>query len=195
MIAEALSSEQAHALLDILSHHEVYAEIQDFRIPSALSTYGPPFQTETNAPSSSPSLQALLAKFALPLPGLRDVSPDFWRLRCAAIVQDLEKADLSESYDKGVIGIRKTLATALSALIEYPVRGIFAGLKKPGPEVKDRQYNMSNPKDLHQAFSDCMHEAVYGNVIEELFEKVAETDKLSDHTPLAQATHEFGLVK
>jgi len=195
MTAEALSPYQAHALLDILSHHEVYTEIQDFRFPSALSTYGPPFQTETNAQSSSPSLQALLTKFALPLPGLRDVSPDFWRLRCAAIVKDLEKADLSESYDKGVIGIRKTLATAMSALIEYSVRGIFAGLEEPGPDVKDRQYNMSNPGDLRQAFSDCMHLAVYGNVIDEMFKKVAETDKLSEHTLLAQATHEFGIVK
>ena len=190
-----LSNPQAQALLDILSHHELYAEIQDFRFPGALSKYGPPFQVSQGVPSTSPSLQNLLSSFILKLPGIKNVSQDFWRTHVASIIEEFEQAELSESYDKGNLGIRKTLATAISALIEYPARGIYAGFDEPDVSDGNKKYDTSNAHDLTRAFKDFMNLVVYGDILDDMFKKTAETDKLADHKPIVQAAHEFGLVK
>lgn len=190
---KTLSPSQSAALLDLLSHHNVYAEIRDFRIPGSLDHYGPPFTTSPNSPSNSPALQGLVSKFILKLPGLRDVPPEFWKVHIYDIIEGLENANLSESYDKGVIGTRKTVATAISALIEYPVRGTTAGFAK----VKDpeHEYDLCKAEDLSRAFRDLMDASIYGSALDELIAKTAETDKLAEHPPLTQAAHEFLLVK
>jgi hypothetical protein len=195
MSKSPLTAEQSHALLDILSHYEVYQEIEDFKKPTALEDYGPPFTQKPGQPSSSPSLQALVERFLLRLPGLKDASPTFWLDQCAPIITDLEKAELSESYDKGLIGIRKTLATAVSALIEYPVRGIFAGFRVPEEHDENKKYDRTKAEDLQNAFSDLMHHCVYGDSIDMLFKKAAETDKLEDHGDLVRASHEYIIIK
>src|ERR1700761_4954375 len=99
--SSGLSREQTDALFDILTHRETYAEIEDVKIPGAIHKYGPPFQDATNT-SNSPVLQLLLSKFVLKLPGLRDVSPRFWKDQVENLIQDLSEAELSESYDKGI---------------------------------------------------------------------------------------------
>lgn len=190
-----LTAAQSAALFDILIHHETYREIEDFKQPGAIHKYGPPFQDDKGK-STSPVLQTLLSKFILPLPGLRDVSADFWKLRITDIIDELSKAELSESFDKGILGIRKTLSTAISALIEYPARGCLGGL--PEQEEKrpeSRRYDVKNPNDVLQAWQDCLQAIVYGNLIDELFKKAAETDDLSQHDTLVQGMHEFVLVK
>ena len=188
-----LTPEQADALFDILTHRETYAEIEGFKVPGAIHKYGPPFQDDRSQ-STSPILQTLLAKFALKLPGLIDVSPRFWKVQVEDLIQELAEAELSESYDKGVLGIRKTLATAVSALIEYPVRGCLGGFPKRN-DFKRRQYDTSNPDDVLQSWQDCLQELIYGDLIDEIFQKTAETDDLSQHDSLVQAMHEFIVVK
>jgi len=195
MTPAKLQPDQNSALLDILSHAEVYSEVRNFRNQGTLGKYGPPFNHLDGEPSTSPALQALLSKFVLTLPGLRDVSKEFWQERIYVIIEDFEKAELSESFDKGNLGIRKTLATAASALIEYPVRGVFGGLEKPVGDDGYHEYDLTNPEDLSKGFRDFVHHAVYGDVIDDLIAKVAETDKLSEHLPIVQAAHEFILVK
>lgn len=192
---QTLGPAQLYSLLDILSHNEVYAEIRDFRSPGSLKHYGPPFSKAAGQASSFPSLQVLVSKFLLTLPGLQNVSEEFWQQRVRSLIEDLEKAELSESYDKGVVGIRKTLATAISALIEYPVRGVFAGFDEPSADGDKRKYDVSKAEDLQLAFRDFMYRAVYGDVLEDLFVMAAKTDKLSDHTQIVQATHEYIVVK
>ena len=195
MTPAKLQPDQNSALLDILSHAEVYSEIRNFRNQGTLGKYGPPFNHLNGEPSTSPALQALLSKFVLTLPGLRDVSKEFWQDRIYVIIEDFEKAELSESFDKGNLGIRKTLATAASALIEYLVRGVFGGLGKPVGDDCYREYDLANSEDLSKGFRDFVHHAVYGYVIDDLIAKAAETDKLSEHLPIVQAAHEFILVK
>ena len=188
-----LTPEQSHSLFDILTHHSTYAEIEAFKIPGAIHTYGPPFQDDRTT-STSPILQTLLSKFILELPGLRDVSPDFWKVRVRDIIEELSEAELSESYDKGVLGIRKTLATAISALIEYPARGCLGGLQRREIDT-DRIYDTTNADDVLQAWRDALQEAIYGDLIDEIFEKVAVTGELKDHSSLVQGMHEFLIVK
>jgi hypothetical protein len=191
--SSGLSPEQTDALIDILTHRETYAEIEDFKIPGAIHKYGPPFQDDT-ATSTSPVLQTLLSKFVLKLPGLRDVSPRFWKVQIEDLIQELSEAELSESYDKGILGIRKTLATAISALIEYPARGCLGGFPKR-EHYQRREYDTTNPEDVLQSWQDCLQELIYGDLIDELFEKTAQSDDLSQHDSLVQAMHEFIVVK
>lgn len=192
-MGKALSPHQSAALFDILSHDNTYAEIRDFKHPGSLKHYGPPFAVEKGKPSTSPSLQTLLSKFVLTLPGLKDVPRDLWKVQVYQLIEELEKANLSESYDKGAVGSRKTLATAVSALIEYPVRGTVAGVTKiPDPK---HDYDLSNADDLGHAFRNFMDASIYGTALEDLINKTAQTDKIADHEPLTQAVHEFILVK
>jgi hypothetical protein len=192
-MSETLSPTQSAVLFDILTHHNTYGEIRDFRHPGSLRYYGPPFTIEPGKPSTSPSLQGLVSKFILNLPGLRDVPEDTWKVHIHDIIEALEQANLSESYDKGAVGSRKTLATAISALIEYPVRGTSGGFPKvPEPT---HQYDLSKADDLARAFRNFMDESIYGTALEDLVVKTAETDRLADHEPLTQAVHEFILVK
>ncbi|KAM0720499.1 hypothetical protein Q7P37_004635 [Cladosporium fusiforme] len=197
MADTGLTPAQSAALFDVLTHHETYREIEDFKQPGAIHRYGPPFQDDQGK-SDSPVLQTLLSKFILPLPGLRDVSADFWKLRVTDIINELSLAELSESFDKGILGIRKTLATAISALIEYPARGCLGGLPEKEKEEKKKseakKYDVKNPDDVLQAWQDCLQALVYGNLIDELFAKAAETDDLSKHDTLVQGMHEFVVV-
>nr|OQO20159.1 hypothetical protein B0A51_10805 [Rachicladosporium sp. CCFEE 5018] len=187
-----LTPEQTSTLFDILSHHETYREIEAFKQPGAIHAYGPPFQ-DNRSSTNSPVLQTLLAKFVLQLPGLRDVSPSFWKTQVADLIDELCEAELSESYDKGVLGIRKTLATAVSALIEYPARGSLGAFPEKH-DRKRREYNTKNSDDVLQAWQDCLQEIVYGDLIEELFSKAAETDDLEQHAGIVRGMHEFVVV-
>lgn len=192
--AANLSPAQSHALYDILTHHETYAEIEAFKSPTTIETYGAPFQNDRTTASTSPVLQTLVSKFALTLPGLRDVKPDFWTLRVEDLVQDLASAELSESYDKGILGVRKTLATAVSALLEYPARAALDGVEQVAVTEK-KEYDVKNPDDVLSAWRDCLQEMVYGDLVDRLFSKAAETDDLEKHESLVRAMHEFVVVK
>lgn len=188
-----LSTAQSAALFDILTHFDTYSEIRRFVKPGPLTTYGPPFSHKEHEQSTSPALQALLSRFILVVPGLRDVPEEFWEVQIKTIINDLVKANLSESYDKGSIGSRKTLSTAVSALLEYPVRGTFGGFA----EIDDDndKYDLSSAEDLSRGFRNFVDQCIYGTVLEDLVKKAAETDKLDDHTNLIKAVHEFVLVK
>ncbi|KAH9211500.1 PX-associated-domain-containing protein [Leptodontidium sp. 2 PMI_412] len=193
MTTEHMSPEQARALLDILSHHEAYQELRDLRLPGALSRSGTPFKTD-GEPNEMPLLHALFSSFLVPLPGLRDVTPDFYQAKCQEIIEEFAKADLSESYEAGYIGIRKTLATATAALLEAPARGYYGGFPKKDLSRTDSAYDTSKPEDVVAAFQDFLQRVVYGTILDEMFVKAAETDKLEEHDLLVQAAHEYILV-
>ena len=194
MPSESLSPAQAHALLDILVHHETYQEIQAFTYQGAIKGYGPPFD-DGEQPSTSPILQGLLSRFVLTLPGLRDVSNVFWRKRVQDLIEELGAAELSESYDKGSIGARKTLATAISAIIEYPARGFLGGYHKEDVPEDGQSYDRKKPEDLQRAWNDFLQQVIYGDMIDKLFETAKKTDKLEEHPELVQAAHSFIVTK
>ncbi|KAF1985319.1 hypothetical protein K402DRAFT_379699 [Aulographum hederae CBS 113979] len=192
--SQELSPAQAHALLDILTHHQTYAEIEKFKLPGALEDYGPPFAIGEGATPTSPILQGLLSRFLLTLPGLRDVDQVFWKERVGTLIAKLGEAGLSESFDKGSIGSRKTLATAISALIEYPARGVLGGFPCDEIPKKGKKYDKSKPDDVMGAFRDFLQAIIHGDMLDELFDVCSKTDKLEDHSSLVRAAHEFLLV-
>ncbi|EPS41869.1 hypothetical protein H072_4178 [Dactylellina haptotyla CBS 200.50] len=190
-----LTAAQAHALLDILTHRETYsAEIELFKTPGIINSYGPPFQDDPSI-SKSPILQTLFSTFLVGIPGLRDVDKEFWTKRALPIIDDLAKANLSESYDKGGMGVRKMLATLISALIEYPARGVLGGM--PGRDIKydpEQPYDLKNPDDLGHAWKTFQRQVVYGGLLDELFDKAAESDELNDHSQMVIAAHQHIVV-
>lgn len=192
MADSGLSAEQTAALVDVLSHNALYEEVCEFKSPKAIQEYGPPFQDKKG--STAPILQTLLSKFILTLPGLRDVAPDFWKVRVKTLLEALASAELSESYDKGILGVRKTLATAASALLEYPARGCLGGFPKVESAFKERNYDSSNPDDVLDAWHDFLQQLVYGDLFDKLFLKAAETDDLTKHDSIVQGAHEFVVV-
>lgn len=191
MATATLSHDQAYALLDILSHHEAYQELRDLRQETAIANTGPPFKT-SGSQNESPLLHSLLSDFILPLPGLREVSTDFYQVKCQEILEDFAKADLSESYEAGYIGVRKTLATATAAIVEAPARGYYGGYAKHElSREKGTKYDVENEEDVVAAFGDFLQRVVYEDLIDELFARTAETDKLEEHDLLVQGAHVF----
>jgi hypothetical protein len=192
-----LTPAQTHALFDILIHHQLYAEIEAFKYANTITTYGYPFRKEDGVQTTSPLLQNMVNKFALRLPGLRNVGLDFWQDKVKGMVQKLAEAELSESYDKGAIGARKALATAVSAVLEYVARGVLGGYARRGrgDGVKEDEYDTSKPDDVLKAWDDMVREAIYGDLLEDMVKRVAETGKLEDHTSLVKGAHEYIILK
>jgi hypothetical protein len=194
MASSSLSPQQANALFDILTHHQSYHEIQRYRYPDAIENYGPPFEITPAKTSDSPVLQTLLYRFVLTLPGLKDINQDFWHKRVEDLVRRFGEAELSESYDKGAVGSRRTLATAIATLMEYPARGVLGGIPKREVKRKPDDYDLGDPEDVRQGWDDFLQEMVYGDLIPELETKIGETDKLEDQSMRVRAAHEYILV-
>lgn len=192
MEIQHISPRQAHALFDILTHHETYAEIQALKDPKIVSDFEVPGEPKKLDSSASPLLQILLHKFIYVLPGLRDVAPDFW-INVRKLVVTLAEGNLSESYDKGSIGIRKTLSTATASIVEYVSRGCLGGYPKHAGRT-ERQFNKSDPDDVVAAWDEFLQQVIYGDMLDRMFAKAAETDQLSQHEPLVQAAHEYALT-
>jgi len=191
-----LTTAQTHALFDILIHHQLYAEIEAFKYPSTIERYGYPFRKGDGVQTTAPLLQSMLNKFVLRLPGLKSIGLDFWQDKVRTLVAKLGEAELSESYDKGAIGARKALATAISSLLEYIARGMLGGYPVAEKEVeKGREYDRSKPEDVLQAWDDGMRELIHGDLLDQMFEQTAATGKLEDHPSLVQAAHEYLLLK
>ncbi|KAK4099440.1 hypothetical protein N658DRAFT_453175 [Parathielavia hyrcaniae] len=195
-----LTATQVHALVDILTHHETYVEVERFKDPATISEYGYPFAQNTpdrkGAPSyapesSAPLLAGVFRSIVLPFPGLRDLPSEFWYVRFQGILEKLAEAELSESYDKGALGTRKTLATAASAVHEVVSRGIFGGMEDDTSRNLERDYDRSKAEDLVRAWEDAVHELVYGDLIEELFVCAAEKQSLEEHSPGVQAAADY----
>ena len=189
----AISSTRLYALFDILTHHQAYSETRDLKELNTITHFGHPLEEKTDQPSA-PLIQALIEGFLVVLPGLRDVPKDFWQSRIKDMLSAFARADLSESYDKGSIGIRKTLATACAAIVEFCARGSLGGYRRREAAEAKQTYDLDNHEDLAKAWDDFLQQIVYGDLIERFFATAASTEKLTDHEPLIQATHEYVLI-
>jgi hypothetical protein len=196
MSASSLTPAQTHALFDVLIHHQLYAEIEAFKYPTTIDQYGYPFRKADGVQTTAPLLQNMLNKFVLRLPGVKNIVLDFWQEKIRALVSKLGAAELSESYDKGSIGSRKALATAISSLLEYVTRGMLGGYPARDGKVGQRkEYDTGNPEDILAAWDDGMRELIYGDLLDELFKTVSVTGKLEEHASIVKAAHEYILLK
>lgn len=192
---DSLTAPQLRALLDILIHHETYAEVQSFQNPQAIETYGWPFvdRDETGRPakphdlSSSPLLQLLLTRLLLDAPAVRDLSTEFWPVKFKGIMKQLGEADLSDSYDKGSLGTRKRLATAASVIHEAVTRGLLSGVSCDALPDLHSPYDGDKAEHLAKSWRDCVCHLVYGNLIDEIFDQLTHTEDFEAHSPALKA--------
>lgn len=203
---QALMPTQLKALFDILNHTETYREAESFKHDNAIREYGYPFTAaETLQPdespryaskSSSPLLQLMFTKCALTVPAISTLPPNFWSFSFQGIMVKLAEANLSESYDKGTMGTRKTLATGASVIHEAVTRGLLEGVPK-GPErinLKTAQYDTTQASELTRAWNDCIHELVHGNLADEMFDHCAETADFESHSPAVAAATDYAIL-
>jgi hypothetical protein len=253
--APTLTPEQIHALFDVLTHHQSYAEIESFKYPDAVTSYGFPFSRTTQIPrthlteggwrswapspmgsgsntprsrsrtrdpsengeakdakeggeanedaavaaSKSPVLQTLLTRFAMQLPWLRDLPGEFWSVRAQGLLSKLAEADLSESYDKGTLGLRKTLATGSSTVVEMLGRGVLGGVKKrnsDGQESEDKkEYDLNKAEDLEKAWDDAVQRLVYGDLVADMFAHMTTSDNLETTAPEVEAATRYSIMQ
>lgn len=196
---DSLTAPQLRALLDILIHHETYAEVQSFQHAQAIETYGWPFvdRDETggpakpHSPSSSPLLQLLLTRLLLEAPAVRDLSTEFWPVKFKEIMKQLGDADLSDSYDKGTLGTRKRLATAASVIHEAVTRGLLSGVSCDTLPDLHLSYDRDKAEHLTKAWRDCVCHLVYGDLIDEIFDQLTQTEDFEAHSPALKAGIEY----
>ncbi|KAI4923859.1 hypothetical protein J4E85_008016 [Alternaria conjuncta] len=189
-----LTPAQTHALFDILIHHQVYSEIEAFKYPHTIDQYGYPFRKADGVQSTSPLLQNMLNKFALCNPAIRNFGESWWSDKIQTLVARMAEAELSESYDKGAIGSRKALATAASSIAEYVARGMLGGYSATKKKESKKEYDTSKPEDVIQGFEELVKDAIYGDALDDLYEKVKATPRLEDHSSSLQAAHEYMLL-
>ncbi|CAG7559603.1 unnamed protein product [Fusarium equiseti] len=244
MTSMTLAPEQVHALFNILTHHETYAEIQAFKYPDAVTGYGYPFTRkfvessttqsapsssgwrswtgtpvnsrpgtpkgskdakettisaeDDNKPSTAPILHAMLTRFILKLPGIKDLPREFWSMRIQGLLMRLGEAELSESYDKGALGTRKVLATGSSGLLEMVSRGFLGGVKiTHQPEKRDAkkvEYDRTKATDLIKAWDDVVEGLVYGDLVDEMFDQFSKTSDVESHSPVIGAAAEYAII-
>ncbi|KAI1810889.1 hypothetical protein GGS20DRAFT_593761 [Poronia punctata] len=202
MAERGLTTPQLEALLDILVHYETYAEVQSFRKAESIETYGWPFidqdvtgrRTKSHDTSSSPLLQLLLTKLVLGAPAVRDLTQDFWQVKFKGLMKQLGDADLSDSYEKGTLGTRKRLATAASVIHEGVTKGLLSGISHealPGLPNLHRPYDSAKADELSAAWHDCLCQLAYGNLLDDIFEQLTQTDQLEAHSPAVRAAIEY----
>ncbi|KAF9871461.1 px domain-containing protein [Colletotrichum karsti] len=202
---QPLNAEQTKALFNILTHFETYREVEDFKQPETISNYGYPFAAVNPKAgdgeavvyakkSTSPVLQSLFSRFILPLPGVSNIGLEFWNVRVQGLLRKFAEADLSESYEKGALGTRKTLATASSTVIELVARAQIGGGPTSDPATRPKEYDVQNAADLVRAWDDAMHGLVYENLCDELLDYLAETEEFDTHSPMTKAACDYILV-
>ncbi|KAH8901469.1 hypothetical protein GQ53DRAFT_611250, partial [Thozetella sp. PMI_491] len=183
---------QLQALLDVLTHYQSYAEFQHLRNPDAVKCFGPPFTGSTGGgPTPYPVLQLLAEKFMQ-----RELLSDSMWSNMAAALQRLSAANLSDSYDKGIMGLRKSGATAMSAMVESLARGVLAGKARADhPRQAGGRYNHSKADDLERAWDDAVDGMMHGNLLDEVFDSVIKSGNIDDLPPVARAALELVIVQ
>ena len=198
-----LTRRQLAALFDILTHAEAAAEVSSFKAPGAIENYGPPFtQPDDPAPRlTSPLLQTLLVRLVLPAPGIRDLPPEFWAGRMQGLLAGLAGAGLSESYEKGSVGMRRTLGAGASAVFEGLARGCLGGYPRDGllngfGAGGDDEGGFEDEEGrLEAGWDEFVRGVVHGDLVDGVCEWLEETDDLEGYSPVIGAAAEYAIIK
>ncbi|OAQ96421.1 hypothetical protein LLEC1_03787 [Akanthomyces lecanii] len=151
--------------------------------------------------SALPVMQLLTSTFVMRLPAIKTLPRDFWAVRVQGLLSRFAEADLSESYDKGTMGARKTLSTGSGSVIEMISRGFLGGVGGKGDkdqrtkptteELKKKKYNRHDGQDLTRAWEDVLDALIYGDLVDKVFDYLAETDKLEEHSAAVDASSSY----
>lgn len=190
----ALTAPQLNALFDILTHNETFHEIREMRYEANVARFGPPFTPPQQGPSPFPMLQLMASKFI----GRSVFTEQGWA-DLLTMAQRLCTANLSDSYDKGTMGLRKQGAAGMSSGLESVARGVLAGAPR-NPNVNfatlnTKQYDRKNAAHLEQAWEDAVQGMLYGDLLDRVFEAVQKSPDLDDVPPVARAALDYLMVR
>jgi hypothetical protein len=163
--------------------------------------YGYPFVRADGEPapkSATPILQHLVVTFVVPFVGVADLSRDFWSVRAQGILSRFAEANLSESYDKGAVGTRRTVTTVASSAIEVVARGALGGHARHVHvcgHLRRGAYDLGTARALERAWADVSQELVYGRLVDELVDHVEEHEDLEGHSPAAEAAVQYIIMQ
>ncbi|PMB69899.1 hypothetical protein BM221_004546 [Beauveria bassiana] len=149
--------------------------------------------------SALPVMQLLTSTFVMRLPALKTLPRDFWAVRVQGLLSRFAEADLSESYDKGTMGARKTLSSGSGSVIEMISRGFLGGVGRRGDqsseptteELTKKSYNLHDGQELIRAWEDVLEGLVYGDLVDNMFDYLAKTDKLEEHSVAVDASSSY----
>lgn len=158
-------------------------------------------EEDLNKLSALPVMQLLTSTFVMRLPALKTMPRDFWAVRVQGLLSRFAEADLSESYDKGTMGARKTLSSGSGSVIEMISRGFLGGVGRKSDEgqnatptteeLKKKTYNSQDGQELTRAWEDVLDGLVYGDLVDKMFDYLAETDKLEEHSSAVDASSNY----
>ncbi|OAA70125.1 hypothetical protein LEL_09941 [Akanthomyces lecanii RCEF 1005] len=155
--------------------------------------------------SEMPILQLLMSTFVMQLPAISTLSGEFWEVRLRGLLSRFADARLSESYEKGTMGARKTLATGWSSVMEMLSRGMLGGVKprqqhehvpeeNQEKEAKQRKYDVAKGQDLTRAWEDVLDGLVYGDLVDELFAHMARQPELEEYSSAVNASSHYIVI-
>ncbi len=158
-------------------------------------------EEDLNTLSALPAMQLLTSTFVMRLPALKTLPRDFWAVRVQGLLSRFAEVDLSESYDKGTMGARKTLASGSGAVIEMISSGFLGGVRqrtngdkggKPTAEaLAKKEYNQQDGQELVRAWEDVLDGLIYGDLVDNMFDYLAKTDKLEEHSAAIDASSSY----
>lgn len=149
--------------------------------------------------SALPVMQLLTSTFIMRLPAIKALPRDYWAVRVQGLLSRFAEASLSESYDKGAMGARKTLASGSGSVIEMISRGFLGGVGRRGDEgvtpttkaLIDKTYSLQEGQELVRAWQDVLDGLVYGDLVDKMFDYLASTDKLEEHSAAVDASSNY----
>lgn len=188
-----LTPAELEALLNILTHSQTFDEVRGLRYEANMGRFGPPATPASAGPTPFPLLQQLTANVVSP----NLFTPQGWANQMS-LGQRLAAANLSDSYDKGFVGMRKDMATGLAATVESVTRGFLVGRSRD-PSVnlatlKNQTYDRSDASVLEHAWDDAVQGMMYGDLLDRVFDCVKQTPELDDVPPVCKAALDYFLV-
>lgn len=188
-----LDPAELEALLNILTHTQIFDEVRDLRYEANMGRFGPPATPASASPTPFPLLQQVIA--AVISPTL--FTPEGWANQIS-LGQRVAAANLSDSYDKGFVGMRKDAATGLAATLESVARGFLVGRSRD-PSVnlatlKSQKYERSDARALEHAWNDAVQGMMYSDLLDRVFDCVKQTPELDDVPPVCRAALDYFLV-
>ncbi|TIB82059.1 hypothetical protein E3Q22_00401 [Wallemia mellicola] len=192
-----LTNQQLKSLFDILTHLQSFNEFTSTKIPGRVSSSGYPFKPIENLEQPpSPALNYLFNQLALSLPGFNTISPELWQEGAQGLLERLAAQDLSDSFDKGLLGKRKILGQGIIVIAEFALRGVLGGLPKRKQstypkDARECHYDLENPIDVQNGWNDFLQGLVYKDYVRDVVNYVETTSNLEDLPLLYQAAHTF----
>lgn len=99
-MTNSMEPEKLSTLLDILTHHRMYSEIQELREPGCLASSSAPWKLDADKEHTAiPMLSTLFGWYMSVLPGAKDISQECWQERIQVLMNDMAVEGLSDAYE------------------------------------------------------------------------------------------------